>query len=152
MRKMHNREKTEEEKYEEEVKYLNEVLLLSSHSFWDFKRNQRRYTGAPPDPNTQNKPKGPGQAGGVVNRDSGYGVPTGTGKPGFPPGGKNKKDEVLKLDRDLGISFKPQDMGVPGESKWYLWFLNMSFFFNMSKANWRNMGKEKSIWAYLKIF
>jgi hypothetical protein len=105
MRKMHNREKTEEEKYEQEVQFLND-------------RNQRRYTGAPPDPNTQNKPKGAGQTGGTVNRDSGYGAATGAGagKPGFP-GNKNKKEEVL--DRELGISFKPQDMGVPGET-WIL--------------------------------
>jgi len=105
MHKQNKREKTEEEKYEEEVKYLND-------------RNQRRYTGAP-EPEKPKKGTGPGAgAGGQVNRDSGYGAQP--GKPGFQGPNKQKDKHVMeKVDKDLGISFRPGEMGTPGDT-WIL--------------------------------
>jgi len=108
MHKQNRREKTEEEKYEEEVKYLND-------------RNQRRYTGAPAEPEKPKKggPAAGAGAGGNVNRDSGYG--TQPGKPGFQGPNKQKENKHVmeRVDKDLGISFRPGEMGAPGDT-WIL--------------------------------
>ena len=54
-----------------------------------------------------------------MNKDSGYG--TQPGKPGFQGPNKPKQDKKFmeKVDKDLGISFKPQEMGTPGDSKFF---------------------------------